>query len=77
MIQNIGVWQLLILLVIVVLVFGTKRLRSLGGDMGSAIRSFRKGLKEEDDGDDAPKLEADSPDEAQPTATKQEAAKQD
>ncbi|MEJ2534572.1 MAG: twin-arginine translocase TatA/TatE family subunit [Gammaproteobacteria bacterium] len=44
---GIGAWQLLILLFIVALVFGTKRLRNVGGDLGSAIGSFRKGLGEE------------------------------
>ena len=49
MIGNIGPVQLLILLLIVVLVFGTKRLRNLGSDLGSAVRGFRKGLSEEDE----------------------------
>lgn len=41
---GISLWQLLIVLVIVVLLFGTKRLRSLGGDLGSAIRGFRAAM---------------------------------
>ncbi len=45
-IGNIGVPQLIILLVVVMLVFGTKKIRNLGGDMGSAIRDFRKGMNE-------------------------------
>lgn len=45
-IGNIGVPQLIILLVVVMLVFGTKKIRSLGGDLGSAIRDFRKGMNE-------------------------------
>lgn len=49
MLQNISVTQLIILLAIVLLVFGTKRLRNLGGDLGTAIRGFRKGLNEEDE----------------------------
>lgn len=50
---GISVWQLLIILVIVVLLFGTKKLRSLGGDLGSAIRSFKSSLKDgEQDKDD-------------------------
>lgn len=48
---NISIWQLLILLLIVVLVFGTKKLRTMGGDLGSAIKDFRKGMNE--DGDQA------------------------
>ena len=51
--------QLLILAVIVALVFGTKRLRNLGSDLGSAIRGFKKGLNEEEEAE--PKLEADPP----------------
>jgi sec-independent protein translocase protein TatA len=44
--SGISLWQLLIVLLIVVLVFGTKRLKSLGGDLGGAIKSFRKGMTE-------------------------------
>lgn len=44
---NIGLPQLLILLAIVLLVFGTKRVRSLGSDLGGAIREFRKGVGED------------------------------
>lgn len=51
MIGGISVWQLLILLLIVVLVFGTKRLRNVGGDLGSAVKSFRKGMEEEPEAD--------------------------
>ncbi len=43
-----SIWQLLIVLVIVLLLFGTKRLRSLGGDLGSAIRGFKDGLKDDE-----------------------------
>ena len=39
---GINMWQLLIILVIVVLLFGTKRLKGLGGDLGSAIKGFKK-----------------------------------
>ena len=45
-IGGISGWQLLILLLIVVLVFGTKRLRNIGGDLGSAVKSFRKGMED-------------------------------
>ena len=41
-----SIWQLLIVLVIVLLLFGTKRLRNLGGDMGSAIKGFKTALKD-------------------------------
>jgi sec-independent protein translocase protein TatA len=55
---GISVWQLLILLLIVVLVFGTKRLRNMGGDLGAAVKGFRKGM-EESSTDDEEKLEPD------------------
>lgn len=40
--------QLLIVLVIVVLIFGAKRLRNLGGDLGSAVKGFKTAMKDED-----------------------------
>lgn len=48
---GISIWQLLIILVIVLLLFGTKRLRGLGGDLGGAIKGFKKAMGE--DGKDA------------------------
>ncbi len=42
---GISIWQLLIILAIVVLLFGTGKLRSLGSDLGSAVKGFRKGMK--------------------------------
>lgn len=63
MIGGISVWQLLILLLIVVLVFGTKRLRNIGSDLGSAVKGFRKGLEDEDnEPDKREQLRADEPD---------------
>ncbi|TLX56826.1 twin-arginine translocase subunit TatA [Stutzerimonas nosocomialis] len=44
--MGIGIWQLLILLLIVVMLFGTRRLRSLGSDLGGAISGFRRALNE-------------------------------
>jgi sec-independent protein translocase protein TatA len=58
-IGGISIWQLLILLAIVVLVFGTKRLRNMGGDLGAAIKGFRKGM-DDDKGAESERLEADS-----------------
>ncbi len=43
---GISIWQLLIILVIIVLLFGTKRLRNIGTDLGSAIRGFRSSIKD-------------------------------
>ncbi|MDR2032433.1 MAG: Sec-independent protein translocase subunit TatA [Azoarcus sp.] len=42
----IGPWQLLLILLIVVLIFGTKKLRNIGQDLGGAVRGFKDGLKE-------------------------------
>lgn len=44
-----GPLELFIVLIIVALLFGTKKLRSLGGDLGSAIKNFRGAVKESDD----------------------------
>ena len=45
---GISIWSLLFILAIVVLLFGTKKLRNVGGDLGGAIRSFKKSVKEEE-----------------------------
>jgi sec-independent protein translocase protein TatA len=46
---GISIWQLDIILAIVILLFGTKKLRSLGGDLGSAIKSFKQSVREGED----------------------------
>ena len=45
---GISIWQLLIILVVVFLIFGSGKLRSLGSDLGSSIKSFKKALKDEE-----------------------------
>lgn len=45
---GISLWQLLIILVIVVLLFGTKKLKGLGSDLGSAVKGFKKAVTDED-----------------------------
>ena len=45
---GISIWQLLIILVIVVLLFGTKRLKGIGTDLGGAIKGFKKAVSEEE-----------------------------
>lgn len=49
---GISIWQLLIVLAIIILLFGTKKLRSLGGDLGSAIKSFKQSVREGEDKSD-------------------------
>ena len=71
MVGGISGWQLLILLLIVVLVFGTKRLRNIGSDLGSAVKGFRKGMEDESEDSQPEKLEADPPP-TEPTAKKTE-----
>lgn len=41
---GIGIWQLLIVAVIIVLLFGTKKLRNLGSDLGSAVKGFKNSI---------------------------------
>lgn len=45
---GISIWQLVIIAVIVVLLFGTKKLRNLGSDLGSAVKGFKKSVSDED-----------------------------
>ena len=60
---GISLWQLLIVLLIVVLIFGTKRLKSIGGDLGGAVKGFRKAMAEpDDDEDDKKQLSQSAPD---------------
>lgn len=47
--MRFGIWELLIILVICVLLFGSKRLRSLGGDLAAFVKGLRSGLKEPDE----------------------------
>ena len=44
-----SIWHWLIVLVVVILIFGTKKLRNLGTDLGSAVKGFKDGMKSEED----------------------------
>ena len=46
---SLSIWHWLIVLVVVVLIFGTKKLRNLGTDLGGAVKGFKDGMKTEDD----------------------------
>lgn len=48
-IGGISIWQLLIIALIIVLLFGTKKLRTLGTDLGGALKGFKKAMKDDDD----------------------------
>ena len=75
---GISIWQLLIVVVIVVLLFGTKKLSSLGSDLGASIKGFKKAMSDEEkpekssapDADFAAKTLADKPDDAKKAETK-------
>jgi sec-independent protein translocase protein TatA len=49
---GISIWQLLIILAIVALLFGTKKLRGIGSDLGGAVKGFKKALNNDDKNDD-------------------------
>ena len=46
---SISIWHWLIVLVVIVLIFGTKKLVDVGGDLGKAVKGFKDGLKGEDE----------------------------
>jgi len=52
---GISIWQLLIILVIVLLLFGTKRLKSIGSDLGNAVKGFRSAMTESEKEETEPK----------------------
>ncbi len=57
-----SVWSIIVILLIVVLLFGTKKLRNVGGDLGSALKGFKKALSDDDaetDKKDTDKVDAD------------------
>jgi sec-independent protein translocase protein TatA len=66
-----SIWHWLIVLVIVALIFGTKRLRNIGEDVGQAIKGFRKGMQ---DPDNTAQLKADPPAQTVNTENKSENA---
>ena len=45
--MNIGIWELVVILVIVALLFGTKKLGSIGSDVGHAIKGFRAAMRDD------------------------------
>lgn len=75
---GMSIWHWLLVLVIVLVIFGTKRLRNIGSDLGAAVRDFKKGLNEGAEGEkpektDKPEqLRADPPAQASAQAGKSE-----
>ena len=46
---SFSIWHWLIVLLVVILIFGTKKLRNMGSDLGSAVKGFKDGMKSEED----------------------------
>lgn len=46
--MNFGIWELLVILVIAMIVFGTGKIGSIGSDLGKAVRGFRRAMSDED-----------------------------
>ena len=46
---GLSIWHWLIVLLVVVLIFGTKKLRNMGGDLGGAVKDFKEGMRSEDE----------------------------
>ena len=46
--MSISFWQILVILLVVLLIFGTSKLRNIGSDLGGAIKGFKKSINEED-----------------------------
>jgi len=71
--MGISIWQLLIVLALVVLIFGTKKLRNIGGDVGSAVKSFKSAMKDGAGEDDSMKkqIDDDKADSAESTVEKE------
>ena len=46
---SLSIWHWLIVLLVVVLIFGTKKLRNMGSDLGGAVKGFKEGMKSEED----------------------------
>lgn len=62
MLGGMSVWHWLIVLLVVVLIFGTKKLANLGGDLGKAVKGFKEGMKDAtEDSDQAKTAEAANP----------------
>jgi sec-independent protein translocase protein TatA len=61
---GLSIWHWLIVLVVVVLIFGTKKLRNIGTDLGGAVKGFKDGMKTGDDAN-AASTPADAPTTAQ------------
>ncbi len=60
MLGGISLWQLAIVLVIIILLFGTKKLRNIGGDLGGAVKGFKKAMNDGAAEEDKKQIPADA-----------------
>ena len=74
---GISIWQLLIIAVIVVLLFGTKKLGSIGSDLGASIKGFKKAISDDDDKDKQEKTSQDADFTAKSLGDKQDDVKKE
>lgn len=58
MLGGISIWQLLIVLAILILIFGTKKLKNLGSDLGGAVKGFKEAVNKEEDNKDEPQAQS-------------------
>jgi sec-independent protein translocase protein TatA len=68
-----SIWHWLIVLLVVMMVFGTKKIRSIGGDLGAAIKAFRKSMEEPSTEDTTPRIES-QPDDGSPLGRNEQKA---
>ncbi len=57
--MGLSIWHLIVVLVIALIIFGTKKLRDVGGDLGGAIRNFKQSMKENEE--ESPAADKDKP----------------
>ncbi|RKZ91249.1 MAG: Sec-independent protein translocase subunit TatA [Candidatus Parabeggiatoa sp. nov. 1] len=70
--MGISIWQLLIVLLIVIVLFGTKKMRNIGSDLGSAIKNFRESMRHDEKDEDATKTDSTKTDSAKTDFAKTE-----
>ncbi|MBK5935769.1 MAG: Sec-independent protein translocase subunit TatA [Halorhodospira halophila] len=64
--MGFNIWSLLIILLIVALLFGTKKLRNIGGDLGGAIRGFKESMREGEEEEAQKRADGESSEEPEP-----------
>ncbi len=73
--MSIGVWQVILILVIVLIIFGAGKLPRVAGDIAKGIKNFKAGIKDEEAGDDKKSLEDETATVAKSSVEKDEPAK--